>query len=71
MINHLNPPVVYLDSMTEVVFNPKSVTNLIQDLSSDEMPFINVRIGGNQIDFEYNVEYETSFRKWHLNNAMG
>jgi hypothetical protein len=35
------------------------------------MPFINVRIGGNQIDFEYNVDYETSFRKWHLNNAMG
>jgi len=57
--------------MTEVVFNPKTTTSLIQDLNSDEMPFINVRIGGNQIDFEYNVDYETSFRKWALNNAMG
>lgn len=57
--------------MTEVIFNPKTVTSLIEDLSSDEMPFINVRIGGNQIDFEYNVDYETSFKKWALNSAMG
>lgn len=67
----MNPPVIYLDSMTEVVFNPKSIMSLISDLPSDELPFINTRIAGNMIDFEFNIDSETSFSSWSDNNAMG
>ena len=57
--------------MTEVVFNPKSIMSLISDLPSDELPFINSRIAGNMIDFEFNVDSETSFQSWNTNNALG
>ena len=71
VIQGLNPPVIYLDSMAEVVFNPKSIMNLISDLASDELPFINTRVAGNMIDFEFNIDSETHFSGWSNNNALG
>jgi len=57
--------------MTEVVFNPKSIMSLIKDLASDELPFINTRVSGNTIDFEFNVDSDTRIHGWTNNNAMG
>jgi hypothetical protein len=57
--------------MTEVVFNPKSIMSLISDLASDELPFINARVAGNMIDFEFNIDSDTSFSSWSNNHAMG
>ena len=44
---------------------------LIKDLDSDEFPFINSKIGGNLIDFEFGVNDETSFNSFSKNRARG
>lgn len=59
VVFYLTPPVVYYESYTEVWYDPKSTPNLIQNLKSDEMPFVNTEIGGSKLDFEYLVDYET------------
>lgn len=45
--------------------------NLVRDISSDELPFINAEIGGSKLDFEFSVDYETNFRDYFKNGAMG
>lgn len=45
--------------------------NLVRDISSDELPFINAEIGGSKLDFEFSVDYETNFRDYLKNGAMG
>ena len=41
VLHYINPPVVYYDMETEFFFDPKSTTSVIEDLLSDELPFIN------------------------------
>jgi len=62
IIHELAPPVVYFESETYLWFDPKSTTNLIVDLPSDDLPFINSKIGGSMIDFEFNVDFDTYLR---------
>jgi hypothetical protein len=69
VIHYISPPVIYNEAWTEVWFDPKSTTSLIQDLSSDEMPFINTRISGALIDFEDTVDHETYFSHWNKNRV--
>jgi hypothetical protein len=57
--------------MTEVWFNPKSIQGLIKDLQDDEMYFINTKIAGNQIDFEFHVDSDTTFGQWQSNRVTG
>jgi hypothetical protein len=64
VIHYISPPVVYNEAWTDLWFDPKSTHSLIQDLSSDEMYFINARISGALIDFEDTVSHETTFRHW-------
>jgi len=64
LVYELAPPVVYLGSEVFVWFDPKSTHTLITDLASDEMPFINAKIGGNIIDFEFNVDYDIKLTGW-------
>jgi hypothetical protein len=71
VVYYLSPPVVYYSSFTEVWFDPKNVPNLIQELSSDEMQFINAKIGGSLLDFEFNVDDTTTFSGYYRNKAMG
>lgn len=71
VVFHLVPPVLYYESYTEVWFNPKSTLNLIRDLKSDEMAFVNTEIDGSKLDFEYLVDYETTYSNWHDNRVMG
>lgn len=57
VLYYLSPPVVYYNSLTELWFDPKSTPNLIRDLTSDELPFINAKIGGGLLDFEDHQDY--------------
>jgi hypothetical protein len=68
---YLNPPVVYYDAMVTIGFDPKDTTNVIQDLLSDELPFINFKIGGSLVDFEANVDSDVSLSHWALNSMKG
>lgn len=71
VIFDLSPPVVYFGSETTIIFDPKSTTGLIQDLASDELAFINVKIGGALLDFEATVTHENEFRQWYRSNIVG
>ena len=71
VLHYINPPVVFFDSETEFVFDPKSTTNTIADLQSDELPFINAKIGGALVDFTENIDYTVSIRHWAKNFLKG
>lgn len=71
VVYEIAPPVVYYGSDVFVWFDPKSTTSLIEDLPTDEMPFINAKIGGNLIDFEFNVDFDTYFSHWQRNSVKG
>jgi hypothetical protein len=57
---YLQPPVLYYQSITSVIFDPKSTTALNIALISETKPFTNTKIGGFQIDFSGYVD-ETSY----------
>jgi hypothetical protein len=70
-IHYISPRTTYYESSTEVWFNPMNTMTLIKDLEGDELPFINAKIGGNQLDFEFSVDSETSFSNWYVSSARG
>lgn len=35
------------------------------------MPFVNTEIGGSKLDFEFLVDYETTFSSWYDNRVYG
>jgi hypothetical protein len=56
---YIQPPVVYYESTTEVWFDPKGTMGIVGDLASDDFPFINARVGGSLLDFEFKVDDTT------------
>jgi hypothetical protein len=71
ILHNISPQVVYFDSMVGFNFDPMSVTDTIRDLKSDELPFINAKIGNALVDFEFNVDYSHYIRHWALNQVRG
>lgn len=71
VVQYIAPPVLYYESQTSIVFNPKSMSYVIRELKSDEMYFVNTEIAGSKLDFEEHVDYETSLRNWHDNHIIG
>jgi hypothetical protein len=67
VIYELSPPVVYHNAEALVYFDPKSTTSLIKDLESDEMAFINVKIGGVLMDFEDSVTSTRGYSHYYRN----
>jgi len=67
----LAPRVTYAESYTEVFFNPANTLSLIKDLDTDEFPFINAKVGGNLIDFEFSEDSESSWSNWVIGRARG
>lgn len=53
VLYYVSPSVVYFQSYTELWFDPKNTQKHIWGLESDEMKFINARIGGSLLDFEF------------------
>jgi len=71
VIYYLSPPVVYFGSETEFWFDPKSTVQLIQELKADELQFINARIGGSLVDFEFIIDDSTTFSQYYRNSVRG
>ena len=67
----ISPRVTYFGSLTSVWFNPMNTMTLIKDLEDDELPFINAKIGGNQIDFENRVDADTEFTNNKITSVKG
>jgi len=70
-VYYLSPPVIYYESYTEIWFDPKSTMGLVQNLESDELPFVNVEVAGSKLDFEEGVDHETTYTSWWENGARG
>ena len=70
-IFHIAPRVTYYESYSEVWFDPASTMGLIKDLDSDELPFINAKIGDNLIDFEFGASSTTYFSAYSKNGVRG
>jgi hypothetical protein len=54
-----------------VYFNPANTLTLIKDLDNDELPFINAKVGGNLIDFEFSANSETTYNSWVITSQRG
>jgi hypothetical protein len=67
----LSPPVVYFESETNIWFDAKNVPNKLSDIPTDELPFINAKIGGALMDFETYVDFDRTFSAWHRNYVTG
>ncbi len=61
ILYYLSPPVVYQGSEVDCWFNPRNIMGLIKDRRPDYLPFINIKIGDANVDFEGFVDYETTF----------
>jgi hypothetical protein len=46
ILKYIVPPVVYQEAEIELVFDPKSIMNKIKDVASDDLPFVQAKIGG-------------------------
>jgi hypothetical protein len=44
--------------LVEFEFDPKSTMQTVEDLRSDELPFVNAKINNALIDFEFNVDHD-------------
>jgi hypothetical protein len=71
VLYYISPPVVYYGSYTELWFDPKYTTSLISGLDTDEMLFINAKIGGSLLDFEGEVDDTTRFSVYRRNKVRG
>jgi hypothetical protein len=67
----MKPPIVYYESLNELWFDPKRTPNLITGLDQDELMFINAKLGGSLLDFEFNVDYDDSFGQYIRNRVVG
>jgi len=72
ILRYITPPVVYQDAPVELVFDPKNLMNKVRTgLTSDDMPFVQAKIGKANINFEDYVTHETWFSGWYNNNVKG
>jgi len=71
VLKYISPPVVYQEAEIELVFDPKSIMNKIKDVASDDLPFVQAKIGLANINFEGYVRSDQGFRGWYNNNVRG
>jgi len=71
IVHYLSPPVVYYDSTAELWFDGKSTKDLITGLATDEMLFINTKVGGSLMDFEGTVDNQDRFGHFARTRATG
>lgn len=71
MVFYLNPPVIYYEAVTEMWFDPMYTLSKVQNLQQDEMIFVNTEIGGSKLDYEFQVDFDTSFWYWTDNKVLG
>ena len=71
VLKYISPPVVYQDAEIELTFDPKSIMNKIKDVASDDMPFVQAKIGLANINFENYVSSTDGYRGWYNNVVIG
>jgi hypothetical protein len=72
VLKYISPPVVYQEAEVELYFDPKSIMNRIKDrVASDDLPFVQAKIGLANINFEDYVSYDRNFRGWYNNVVRG
>lgn len=71
VLKYITPPVVYQEAQIELVFDPKSIMTKIKDVDSDNLPFVQAKIGLANINFEDYVASDRQFRGWYNNNVKG
>lgn len=71
VLHYITPQVVYFDSMTEVNFDAKNIMHLIRDLKAEEKPFINTKIAGSLLDFEFEVDADQRIYSHGHNRLAG
>lgn len=69
VLYYISPQVVYYESLTQINFDAKSTMNLIKDLKTDELPFINTKIDNSLMDFEFHVDYDQKIH-WNGHNRL-
>jgi hypothetical protein len=70
-IFYLAPRVTYYEAYAELWFDPASTMGLIEDLDTDELPFINAKVGGNLLDFEFGADSTSYFSAYSKNRVRG
>ena len=71
VVYYLTPPVIYYEAVTELWFDPMYTLSKLQNLQQDEMIFVNTEIGGSKLDYEFWVDYDTTFHYWNDNKVLG
>mmetsp|Transcript_20884 Transcript_20884/g.32255 ORF Transcript_20884/g.32255 Transcript_20884/m.32255 type:complete len:123 (+) Transcript_20884:484-852(+) len=73
VFHYLSPRVLYDGVLTDVWFDPKSISSLIDydSLETDEKPFINFKLDESLLDFEDRVTYESRFSGYYTNVVRG
>lgn len=71
VLYYISPQVVYYESLTQINFDAKNTMHLIRDLKTDELPFINTKIDGSLMDFEFHVDYDQTIHKDGHNRLTG
>jgi len=71
VLKYISPPVVYQDAEVQLIFDPKSIMNKIKDVASDDLPFVQAKIGLANINFEDYVRSDQGFRGWYNNPVRG
>jgi hypothetical protein len=71
ILKYISPPVVYQDAEIELIFDPKSIMSRIKNVASDDLPFVQAKIGLANINFEGYVKSDTGFRGWYNNVVQG
>jgi hypothetical protein len=51
VLYYINPPVVYQGVYTDFWFNPKNVPAVTTIMKSDDLPFVNAKIGNALVNF--------------------
>ena len=69
MLYYMSPPIVYKGSQTDLWFDPKNIMDVTKDIPEEELPFINVKVGEANADFEDRVTYETTFKSYSRNRV--
>jgi hypothetical protein len=62
---------VYSGADVEIWFNPKGVMDKIENLNSDDLPFVNVKIAAAHVNFDGKINDETKFTSWARNRIHG
>jgi hypothetical protein len=58
ILKYISPPVVYQEAEVELIFDPKSIMGRIKNVATDDLPFVQAKIGLANINFEGYVKHD-------------